>query len=362
MRVAVIQGTRPEIVKNYSIVKSLRALGIPYDVLHTSQHRARCMSADIYAQMEYAPDFVLQGQYRIGKAIDWLQKLMQERKISHVIVNGDTAASIAGALAAIYLDIEVSHVEAGLRSADKYMLEERNRIMVDSVAQSLFAYTELERDVLLSTRDIRGDVYLEGNTTVDVLHDFSERYARRPVSSDYLFATMHRKEFTDSCDRMRVVFGTLNSIAENGPRLIFPIHPRTADAAARHGINLGAFRAIEFVEPMSIFDVLAHQRYARAVLTDSGCIQEEAYLLGVPCVTIRENTERHLTVAYGANAITGFDSETIRAAVDAALSCEARDWPRIYGTPGAGRRIVDRVADRIFGPSPAPAELATRVS
>lgn len=360
MRVAVVQGTRPEIIKNYSIVKSLRALGIPHDVLHTSQHRARRMCGDIYREMDYGPDFVLDGEYRIGRAIDWLQHMLEKRAISHVLVNGDTAASIAGALAAMYLDVEVSHVEAGLRSSDKQMLEERNRIMVDSVAQALFAYTEVERDLLLRHRDVRGDVYLEGNTTVDVLHDFASRYTRRSVAGDYLFVTMHRKEFTDSPERMRAVFATFDALARTGPRVVFSMHPRTADAALRHGLESRAFRSIEFVEPLPLFEGLAHQRHARAVLTDSGCIQEEAYLLGVPCVTIRDNTERHLTVANGANAVTGFDPAAIAAAVDAALSRAPRDWPAIYGQPGAGRRIVNRIAERAFGSGRARA--AARVS
>jgi UDP-N-acetylglucosamine 2-epimerase (non-hydrolysing) len=344
MHIAIVQGTRPEIIKNYSIVKALDAAEVPYDVLHTNQHRSRLMCADIYAQMRYTPDFEMPGAYSLGRAIEWLQRCYRQRGVSHVIVNGDTAASIAGALAAIYMDIEVSHVEAGLRSRDIYMLEERNRIMVDTLAQKLFAYTALERDLLLGNPDVRGSVHLEGNTTVDVLDDFAYEFEEPPIDDPYLFVTMHRKEFTDSKTRMLAVLESLDALAADALRVIFSIHPRTSDVAARHEIALDDYEHVEFVRPMPIFESLAHQKHARAVLTDSGCIQEEAYLLGVPCITARENTERHLTLTHGANVLTGFEPAAIRSAVDAALASGHREWPDIYGLPGVGSRIVDRIA------------------
>src|SRR5687767_6837892 len=126
MRIAIVQGTRPEIIKNYSVAKALSAEKIAFEVLHTSQHTIHSMCGGIYQTMGYMPHRSLEGTYRIGKAIDWLQMRFRKDAISHVLVNGDTAASIAGALAAMYLDIPVTHIEAGLRAHDAHMLEERN--------------------------------------------------------------------------------------------------------------------------------------------------------------------------------------------------------------------------------------------
>jgi len=346
MRIAVVQGTRPEIIKNYSVVKALAAEGVPFLVLHTNQHVAQSMCANVYADMGYKPDLQLSCPYRLGSVINWLQDVFQQQHISHVILNGDTAAALAGAVAALYSGITVTHIEAGLRSHDIYMLEERNRIMVDSISDLLLAYTEFEAGMLLSTPEVKGQVYVEGNTTVDVLHDFSMRLRRPQLpASRYLFATMHRREFTEAPSRMREVFATFASIAESVCPLILSMHPRTLDAMQRHNVPLGILEPVTVMEPVSIFDSLSLQKHAAAVLTDSGCIQEEAYMLGVPCVTIRENTERPLTVHYGANVVSGFKREDIVAAVHQALAAQPKDWPPIYGTPGVGGRIVSRILE-----------------
>ncbi|HEX7079733.1 MAG TPA: UDP-N-acetylglucosamine 2-epimerase (non-hydrolyzing) [Gammaproteobacteria bacterium] len=341
MRIALVQGTRPEIIKNFSIVAALARAGVRFEVLHTNQHRQRKMCADVYRAMGYEWSRALPGRYSLGNAIEWLQRTFVRDGITHVIVNGDTAASLAGALAALYLDLGVTHVEAGLRSGDVLMREERNRIMVDSIATLLFAYTAYEERLLRATPAVRGRIHLEGNTTVDVLHDFADAISRPPRSDRYVFVTLHRKELTDSRERMTALLHALRRIAERRA-VVFPVHPRTADALRRYKLDreLGA---IEAVDPVSPFESLALQKHALAILTDSGCIQEEAYLLGVPCVTLRNNTERHLTVANGANVVAGFAIGPILASVEEACAAQRRGWPDIYGPPGAGVRIVDRV-------------------
>jgi UDP-N-acetylglucosamine 2-epimerase (non-hydrolysing) len=346
MRIAVIQGTRPEIIKNYSIVKALDNLSVNFEVLHTNQHESQKMCTDIYRDMEYSPSRTLPSPYRLGLTIDWLQQIFKKDKITHVIVNGDTAASIAGALAALYMDIEVSHIEAGLRSRDSQMIEERNRIMVDSIANLLFAYTEYEQEILQKSPAIRGRIYLEGNTTVDLLHDFAKKFEQRLISGQYAYVTLHRKEFTDSKERMQNIFAVLRDIAEDICPVVFPIHPRTQDAIKHYGLNLSILGTVQVIEPVSIFDSLAMQKHAKVVITDSGCIQEEAYLLNVPCITIRDNTERHLTVINGANNVTGFKPTVIRTAIESAIHSTAGTWLDIYGPPNVGTRIVNRITDR----------------
>jgi UDP-N-acetylglucosamine 2-epimerase (non-hydrolysing) len=247
----------------------------------------------------------------------------------------------------MYLDIPVSHIEAGLRSGDRDMPEERNRIMVDTLANLLFAYTEIEQKELQCTPTIRGRVLLEGNTTVDLLHDFSHRIQRPQHDGRYIFVTLHRKEFTNSKERMLLVFSVLRRIAAQYGSVVFPMHPRTADAIKRHGISFRSLGFVHVLDPVSTFESLSLQKHAAAVLTDSGCVQEEAYLLDVPCVTIRENTERHLTVTSGANTVTGFEPTRILAATEQAVSAPRRVFPNIYGPPGAGARIVDRIIEEL---------------
>ena len=340
MRVAVVQGTRPEIAKNYAVVRALRALDVPFEVLHTGQHTRADMCGTVYRDMGYEPSRTHPEPYALGAVIDWLREVFRRDRIDTVLVNGDTAAALAGGVAALYSDLPLAHVEAGLRSHDPVMLEERNRIMVDSIAQLLFAYTAHEVDVLRRSGGIRGTVHLEGNTTVDLVHDFAHRLQDRPVAAPYLFVTLHRKEFTDSCSRMVTVFGVLRRLAEGPCAVVFPMHPRTADAARRWGLPADLLAGVQVVEPVDVFRSLALQKHAEVVLTDSGCVQEEAYLLGTPCVTVRDNTERHLTVQHGANRLTGFDPAAVLDAVRDALAAPSRSWPAIYGEPGAGARIV----------------------
>ncbi|MBZ5736896.1 UDP-N-acetyl glucosamine 2-epimerase [Nocardioides mangrovi] len=354
MRLAVVQGTRPEIAKNYSIVQALEGTGTPYEVFHTGQHSRQDMCDEVYRDMGYEPSRVFPGSYRLGRVIDWLQDCFRRDGITAVIVNGDTAAALVGAIAALYIDLPVAHVEAGLRSGDPLMLEERNRMMVDEIAHHLFAYTSYEVDVLARNENIRGTVHLAGNTTVDLLHDFAHRIGPPDDTSPYVFVTLHRKEFTDVPDRMTQVFGALASLAEGPRRVVFAMHPRTADAMSQHGIARDVLGDVEVRPPVGVFESLSLQRYADVVLTDSGCVQEEAYLLATPCVTIRENTERHLTVSNGANVLTGFSPDLIVGAAQAAAQTGRGSWPPIYGTPGTGARIVD-VMSAADGTRPAQA-------
>lgn len=348
MRIAIVQGTRPEIIKNFPLVRALSAARVPFEVLHTNQHSTAAMSGDVYDDMGYAPDRCLPDPYRLGSAINWLQSVLVGDRIDHVIVNGDTAASLAGAVSAMYLGVAVTHIEAGLRSGDRIMLEERNRITVDSLSTLLFAYTEYERHALSRSPDVRGKVFVEGNTSVDVLDAFSSRIDSAAVcEAPYLFVTMHRKEFTDSPSRMAAVFDELARLAAATCPVVFPVHPRTADAMRRHGFSRCNLAPVRLLEPVNAIESLALQKSAAAVLTDSGCVQEEAYLLNVPCITIRDNTERHLTVLNGANVVTGFIPQRIRDAVNRALVTPTVRWPEIYGEPGVGDRIVDRLLQHL---------------
>lgn len=308
-------------------------------VLHTNQHQDPLMRDDVFAKMGYAPDFIYPGDYSMGAAIDWVCKLIRQHQIDLVLVNGDTAASLIGAIAAIYSDVELGHIEAGLRSFDEQMYEERNRVMVDSAAHYLFTYTQHHANYLNKINDLRGQVFNVGNTTIDLIEDFSPELSRMN-SGRYAYVTLHRKEFTDSRARMVKVFAALNTLAQEFDTMIFPMHPRTRTAIAQHRLDQELLSRVQVIDPVDPFTSLSYEKYADLIITDSGCIQEEAYIFGVPCVTVRENTERPETIAAGANVLTGFSIEKILQLCHSQRMSRQRQFPPVYGMRGAGRRIV----------------------
>lgn len=333
-------GTRPEIIKNHSIIKALEKKRNKFYVLHTNQHSDYLLSQLFIDDLKCKVDCTLEGNYSIGKAIDWVIEIIRSLSLDLIIVNGDTAASLVGAIAAIYSDVGLAHVEAGLRSFDNEMYEERNRIMVDAASHYLFVYTDAEFEYLMKKSEIRGKIFLVGNTTVDFIEYFQHRITK-PHENNYAYVTLHRKELTDRKYAMIEIFETLNELAKRFEKMIFPMHPRTRNALNKYGISKSIFDNISVCEPLSIFQSLSYQKHARIIFTDSGCVQEEACILGIPCVTIRNNTERQLTVQVGANVLSGICRTGIMDACDLQLGKKVKKYPPIYGIPGAGERIVD---------------------
>lgn len=344
MKIGIIIGTRPEVMKNYAIVRALREANLDFVVLHTNQHQDPLLREVIFSKMGYMPDFILPRAYSIGAAIDWVSEIIRSQQIDLILVNGDTAASLVGAVAAVYSDVGLAHVEAGLRAFDSRMYEERNRIMVDSAAHYLFTYTQHHAEYLKEIPDLRGRIFNVGNTTIDLIHDFSAELVK-PRSDTYAYVTLHRKEFTDSCARMADVFTTLNALADEFDAIIFPIHPRTRAAMKNYGLSFDLLSRIMVIDPVDPFTSLSYEKFAELIITDSGCIQEEAYIFGVPCVTVRDNTERPETIMAGANVLTGFSPMAIRDKVCLQRRFAKRQFPTVYGDRGAGRRIVQTLQE-----------------
>lgn len=339
MRIGIVIGTRPEVMKNYAIVQALRAAEVDFFVLHTNQHQDPLLRETIFSQMGYAPDFIFPQPYSVGAAIDWVCDLIHSLQIDLILVNGDTAASIIGAIAAVYSDVGLVHVEAGLRAFDNCMYEERNRIMVDSAAHYLFTYTQHHAEYLNKIPDLRGRIFNVGNTTIDLIQDFSAELVK--LRSDrYAYITLHRKEFTDSRAKMIDVFSTLNTLADEFDAMIFPMHPRTRATMKDHGLSLDLLSRITVIDSVDPFTSLSYEKFAEIIITDSGCIQEEAYIFGVPCVTVRDNTERPETIITGANVLTGFSPTIIHDRVRSQRRCRNQPFPPVYGESGAGQRIV----------------------
>ncbi len=332
-------GTRPEVMKNYAIAKALREANLDFVVLHTNQHQDPLLREVVFAKMGYVPDFIYPRSYSIGAAIDWVCDIIRTQQIDLILVNGDTAASIVGAVAAVYSDVGLAHVEAGLRAYDNRMYEERNRIMVDSAAHYLFTYTQHHADYLKKIPDLRGRIFNVGNTTIDLIRDFSAELVK-PRSDTYAYITLHRKEFTDSRTRMVDVFTTLNALANEFDAMIFPMHPRTRAAMKDYNLSGNLLSRITVIDPVDPFASLSYEKFAALVITDSGCIQEEAYIFGVPCVTVRNNTERPETIKVGANVLTGFSPAVIRDKICSQKKLGHQQFPPVYGDTGVGERIV----------------------
>ena len=259
----------------------------------------------------------------------------------------DTNTVMAASLAASKLGIRVGHVESGLRSHDRSMPEEVNRVVADHISDMLFAPTEEARKNL-AKEGIEKGVTVTGNTVVDAVNEnrkLSDERSRLMENlglkaKEYVLATAHRQENVDSSSRLKGMVEGMEAVGrETGMPIIFPAHPRTQNRLKEFGLNP---RNVSVVQPFGYMDFLRMESHARLVLTDSGGVQEEACILGVPCVTMRENTERPETVAVGANMLAGTDPERIQVAVWAMLNRKT-SWSNPFGDGHSASRIMDTV-------------------
>ena len=302
MKKAIILGTRPEIIKLSPLIRELKEEDI---LIHTNQHYSENMDKVFFDELNLRkPNYNLNvGSGSHGKqTADMLVKIEEiliKEKPDVVIVQGDTNSVLAGALAATKLHIKVAHVEAGLRSFDMSMPEEKNRIMVDHISDYLFSPTQETTQHLLNEGISKDKIFTVGNTIVDATLSNSN-LIEKDVSNKYMLLTMHRAENVDSRERLEFLISQINLIA-NSINVIFPIHPRTKKMLEEFNLNLHS--NITVIEPVGYLEFLKLQKNATLILTDSGGIQEEACILKVPCITLRTTTERPETISVGANIL-----------------------------------------------------------
>ncbi|MEM4213729.1 MAG: UDP-N-acetylglucosamine 2-epimerase (non-hydrolyzing) [Candidatus Methanomethylicaceae archaeon] len=352
MKVAVVLGTRPEIIKMSPIVREMDRVGIDFFILHTGQHYSYHMDRVFFEQLRLPePKYNLEvgsGTHaeETGRMMIGIEKVLTKENPDLVLVEGDTNTVAAGALASVKLGIKVGHVEAGLRSFDRSMPEEINRIVADHLSEILFAPTERAKQNLVS-EGISKNVFVTGNTIVDAVYQnlklaegSGDPLEGLGVDSDggYFLATVHRQENVDSPERFKSIVEGLNLIAERfGVPVLYPVHPRARKRMKEFGINAGR---IKLVDSLDYLTFLRLESRAKLILTDSGGVQEEACILGVPCVTLRYNTERPETVEAGANIVAGTDPERILECAKLMLG-KRRDWENPFGDGTSGRRIVN---------------------
>jgi UDP-GlcNAc3NAcA epimerase len=330
LKLAIVVGARPNFIKIAPIMKAIEKHNacsanrrIEPLLVHTGQHYDFQMSQVFFQELAIPePDIHLaigSGTHgeQTGRAVIEIEKVLIERKPDMVMVLGDVNSTLAAALAAAKMHIPVAHVEAGLRSFDRTMPEEINRVLTDHISDLLFCPTRTAVENL-RREDVTNGVHLTGDVMVDALISCREAAEESKilerlglVSRQYLVATIHRAGNTDDKGNLQ---GILDALSASGERVVFPIHPRTRQAMTRMAVQPPA-NNVSLVEPLGYLDFLKLVSHARKVLTDSGGLQKEAYILGVPCVTLRENTEWLETLEFGWNVLVGSDETRILAAL-----------------------------------------------
>lgn len=362
LKVATIVGARPQFIKAAAISRAIACHNATCPerpmtevLIHTGQHYDCEMSGVFFRDLglpEPAHHLAVgSGPHgaQTGEMLKRVEATLLDERPELVLVHGDTNSTLAGALAAAKLHMPVAHVEAGLRSYNRYMPEEINRVVTDHLSTWLFCPTEtavknLGREGLAVGVHLVGDVMYES-----LLHNLRpagensrvlESLGLRP--DGYALATVHRAENTEDPVRLRAIFTALGKISEMLP-VLCPLHPRTRRALTVLGPDGLAF-GLRLIDPLDYFDMLQAEHHARVVLTDSGGVQKEAYWLGVPCVTLRDETEWVETLEEGRNILTGADSDRIVAVVERVLQCPRFSRPSVKPI-GAAQAIVGRLLD-----------------
>ena len=324
MKIAAVVGARPNFVKIAPIVAELRTRPRARTMLiHTGQHYDGPMSDSFFANLELPdPDVNLRVQAssataQIAEIMLRLEPVLADAHPDLILVVGDVNSTLAGAITAAKLGVRLAHVEAGLRSFDRAMPEEINRVLTDSISDLLFTTESTANENLAREGISRDRIHFVGNVMIDTLFHYRERarastllevLALKPHG--YSLLTLHRPSNVDSEDTLRPLLGVVARIQEECP-VVFPVHPRTRHHLERLNDHLPKMADLHLVDPLPYLDFVHLMANARCVLTDSGGIQEETTALGVPCLTLRKNTERPVTVSRGTNKIVGVEPGAI---------------------------------------------------
>ena len=351
--IVIILGTRPEIIKMSPVIRQCKEQSLDYFILHSGQHYSYNLDEIFFRELDLpTPKYNLEvgsGTHaeQTGKILVGVENVLLDEKPSIVLVQGDTNTAMASALAAAKLHIKVGHVEAGLRSYDWNMPEEINRIIADRLSDYLFAPTKRAMNILLGEGTPSEKVFLTGNTIVDAVYQNLEIAKRKSDALDelglksggYFLITTHRPENVDVRDRLKGILDGLEMVhRELHLPLVYPIHPRTRRRIGEFGLELP--EGIKAIEPPGFLDFLHMEANAKVVLTDSGGVQEETCILKVPCVTLRDNTERPETLEAGSNVLVGTNPHKILEAVVSSISKE-KDWQNPFGDGKTGKRIIE---------------------
>ena len=349
MKIGIIVGTRPEIIKMSPVIKYCEISGISHDVIHTQQHYSLNMDKIFFENLDLRyPELHLcvkskAAHVQIGEIVAKCGDIFLKNNYDVVLVQGDTNTVLGAGLAAYKCGVKLGHVEAGLRSYDREMPEEINRIITDDLSDFCFCPTEVSKQNLLAEGIEENRLFVVGNTIVDALFGNLNKFENIDIISQfnlrrrYALVTLHRPANVDNQERISKIISILDDVGKNYDyQVVFPVHPRTKKRIAKTAL----YNNIFFLDPLGYFEFLALMKNSSLILTDSGGIQEEACVLNKPCITLRENTERPETLNVGANILTGLNRDRIIQAVDFWQKGEL-NWLNPFGEGNTSKKIID---------------------
>jgi UDP-GlcNAc3NAcA epimerase len=354
-----VVGARPQFIKAAAVSRAIKEAHEFSEILvHTGQHYDQNMSDVFFDELEISPpNYNLEigsdsHGIQTGKMLAAIEEVLLQTHPEWVLVYGDTNSTLAGALAAAKLHIPVAHVEAGLRSYNRRMPEEINRVLTDHVSDLLFAPTETAVANLAKEGFDRKKIHLVG----DVMYDVALRYSHRAESvssilkkldlrnKEYLLATIHRAENTDNLEKIRMIVESLQSIANEMP-VVLPLHPRTRATLEKHGLLQLTQGALKVIPPVGYIDMVMLEKHSALIATDSGGVQKEAYFFRVPCVTMREETEWVELINLGWNRLAPpVDKDTLVTALKSAIGSQGLP-AEIYGDGQTAPKVVQTLRE-----------------
>jgi len=356
-----VVGARPQFIKAAMVSRAIARHNaedclprLIETLLHTGQHYDLNMSQVFFDGMNIPrPNYncgVGSGPHgeMTGTMLIKIEEILIKENPDWVIVYGDTNSTLAGALAAAKLHIPVAHVESGLRSYNRGMPEELNRVLTDRLSDRLFCPTSASVENLAKEGIVEG-VFEVGDVMYDAFLTFKGIARNKSmllselelVPRQYCLATVHRQENTDDLSRLSAIFEAFGVLANEECPFIVPLHPRTRKTLESNALDIVRNEQVRIISPVDYVDMVALELHARVILTDSGGIQKEALFAGVPCITLRDETEWIETVAIGWNRLAGADKERIIKAFEDVTSLDLGDPPSLYGSGMASRKIVE---------------------
>lgn len=352
-KICIILGTRPEIIKMSPVIKECQKRKAGFFILHTNQHYSDKLDKIFFKELGLPkPKYNLNigsgfhGE-QTGKMIIKIEKILKKENPDIVLVQGDTNTVLAGALAATKMRIKIGHIEAGLRSYDKNMPEEINRILADHCSDYLFAPTKKAKKILINEGIAKDKIFVTGNTIVDAIYqnlkiDNSLIIDKLKLSpKNYFLLTIHRQENVDNKERFSNTLKGISIVYKKYKLpIIYPIHPRSEKMIKKFKIAIP--EGAQIIAPVGYLDFLHLQKNAKLIFTDSGGVQEEACILKVPCITLRDNTERPETIDMGANILVGADVNNITKGVEIMMKRKGK-WRNPFGNGKSAKIILSNV-------------------
>ncbi len=350
MKIAIVVGTRPEIIKMSPIIKYCELKNIKHDIIHSQQHYSENMDKLFFKDLgiEY-PKINLgvkskKPHAQIAEIMKKCGEIFIKNCYDFILVQGDTNTVLAAALAANKCKIKLGHVEAGLRSFDYSMPEEINRIITDSISDFCFCPTETSASYLRKSGISDSKIFVVGNTIADSIKinldkfKYIEIHKKFSLDKRYALVTLHRPSNVDDKENLEKIIQSLSLISKKyNYEIVFPVHPRTKKNIKEMNIKT---HNIRLMDPLGYFDFLSLINNSSLIFTDSGGIQEEACILGKPCVTLRENTERPETIDVCSNILTGLNEEQIISAVNY-WENNPQNWQQPFGDGTSSQKIIN---------------------